>query len=188
MVNKVCFIEKYAILSIMMKKFELLNKLVEKDDFQLMQEEASRIYTALIRNELADLNLSEYTYLPTEAVEELGLDEALINELVADYVSQVIKSLMQFEVNLNKLQKSKNSNEINLDYTYFRELAHKNLGVARNLRIKNAEILLYEMMQRKDLDYLMLCLEALEVSVIKLNAEIAYKTLKLIEVKDSLKN
>jgi len=154
----------------------------------LMQEEASRIYTALIRNELADLNLSEYTYLPTEAVEELGLDEALINELVADYVSQVIKSLMQFEVNLNKLQKSKNSNEINLDYTPFRELAHKNLGVARNLRIKNAEILLYEMMQRKDLDYLMLCLEALEVSVIKLNAEIAYKTLKLIEVKDSLKN
>jgi len=172
----------------MIKKFELLNKSVEKEDVQSMQEEASRIYTALITNELADLNLSEYTYAPAQAVEELGLDESLINELVADYVSQIIKSLVQFEVKLNNLQKSKNNNEINLDYTPFRELAHKNLGVARNLRIKNAEILLYEMMKGEDLDYLMLCLEALEVSTIKLNTEVAYNTLKLIEVKDTLKN
>jgi len=180
--------EKCAILFFMIKKFKLLNKLVEKDDFQLMQEEASRIYTALVTNELADLHLSEYTYVPSEAVEELGLDEALINELVADYVSQVIKSLVQFEMNLDRLQKSKKSNESNLDYTPFRELAHKNLGVARNLRIKNAEILLYEMMKRENLDYLMSCLEALEVSVIKLNAGVAYRTLKLIEVKDTLKS
>ena len=172
----------------MIKKFEFLNKSVEKQDVQLMQEEASRIYTDLIINELADLNLSEYTYSPAQAVEELGLDEALINELVADYVSQIIKSLVQFEVKLNNLQKSKNNNETNLDYTPFRELAHKNLGVARNLRIKDAEILLYEMMKGEDLDYLMLCLEALEVSTIKLNTEVAYNTLKLIEVKDSLKN
>ena len=172
----------------MIKKFELLNKSVEKQDVQSMQDEASRIYTDLITNELADLNLSEYIYAPAQAVEELGLDEALINELVADYVSQIIKSLVQFEVKLNNLQKSKNNNETNLDYTPFRELAHKNLGVARNLRIKNAEILLYEMMKSEDLDYLMLCLEALEVSTMKLNTEVAYNTLKLIEVKDSLKN
>ncbi len=172
----------------MIKNFELLNKSIEKEDIQSIKGEASRIYTALIRNELSDLNLSEYIYTPAQAVEELGLDEALINELLADYVSQVIKSLVQFEVELDDLQKSKNNNEIKLDYTLFRELAHKNLGVARNLRIKNAEILLYEMMKREDLDYLMICLEALEVSTIKLNTEVAYNTLKLINLKDSLKN
>jgi len=172
----------------MIKKFEFLNRLVEKNDLQLMQKEASRIYTALITNELADLDLVEYTYDPEQAVEELGLDEELINELVADYIAQIIKSLVQFEVRLDDLQKSKNSCDSHLDYTPFRELAHKNLGVARNLRIKNAEILLYEMMRGEDLERLMLCLEALEASTIKLNVEIAFNTLKMIEMKESLKN
>ena len=164
----------------MVKRFKLLNKLMEKEDLQLVQREASHIYTTLITNELAKLNLSEYCYTPTQAIEELGLDEELINELVADYVSQIIKSLVEFEIKLNNLQKSKNNNQTDLDYTPFRELAHKNLGVARNLRIKNAEILLYEMMKEEDLAYLMLCLEALEVSTIKLNTEVAYRTLKQI--------
>ncbi len=170
----------------MIKKLELLNKSVEREDIQSMLEEASRIYTTLITNELADLHLSEYEYSPKQAVEELGLDEELINELVADYVSQIIKSLVQFEFKLKGLQESQdNSNSLN--YTPFRELAHKNLGVARNLRIKNAEILLYELMTKENLDYLMLCLEALEVSTIKLNVKHAYNTLKLIEVKGSFK-
>ena len=164
----------------MVKRFKLLNKLMEKEDLQLVQREASHIYTTLITNELAKLNLSEYCYTPTQAIEELGLDEELINELVADYVSQIIKSLVEFEIKLDNLQKSKNNNQTDLDYTPFRELAHKNLGVARNLRIKNAEILLYEMMKEEDLAYLMLCLEALEVSTIKLNTEVAYRTLKQI--------
>jgi len=171
----------------MIKKFELLNKSVEKEDIKAMEEEAGRIYTALITNELANLNLSEYEYSPKQAVEELGLDEELVHELVADYVSQIIRSLLQFESKLKVLQNSQD-NSHPLDYTPFRELAHKNLGVARNLRIKNAEILLYELMTKDDLDYLLLCLEALEVSAIKLNTKHAYNTLKIIEVKDSFKS
>jgi len=172
----------------MLRKFEFLNKSLENNDLQSMQEEASRIYTGLITNELADLHLAEYTYEPEQAMSELGLDEELINELVADYVSQIIKSLVEFESRLNKLQQSEKKHESHLDYTPFRELAHKNLGVARNLRIKNAEVLLYEMMRGENLNRLMLCLEALEVSAVKLNVEVAYNTLKIIAMKDSLRN
>ncbi|SFV70838.1 hypothetical protein MNB_SM-5-1280 [hydrothermal vent metagenome] len=172
----------------MLKKFEFLNKSLKEGDLQSIEEEASRIYTDLITHELADLHLAEYTYDPEQAIIELGLDEELINELVADYVSQIIRSLVQFELRLKKLQESKKNHEFHLDYTPFRELAHKNLGVARNLRIKNAEILLYEMMRGEDLNRLMSCLEALEVSTIKLDVKVAYNTLKMIERESSSKN
>jgi HPt (histidine-containing phosphotransfer) domain-containing protein len=171
----------------MIKNFDLLHKSLENDDVAAMLQEASSIYASLIKNELSELHLVEYRYTPAQAVEELGLDEELINELVADYVAQVIKSLVQFELKLKALQTSQENNTP-MDYTPFRELAHKNLGVARNLRIKNAETLLYELMTKDDLEHLMLCLEALEVSTILLDAKQAYNTLKLIEVKDSFKH
>lgn len=171
----------------MIKKFELLNKSLEKEDVKSLEAEASRIYTSLLKNELSSLKLSEEQYSPQAAVEELGLDEELINELVDDYVSQIITSLVQFESKLKTLQNSQ-TNNTTMDYIPFRELAHRNLGVARNLRIKNAEILLYELMRRDDLEYLMSCLEALEVLTIKLSPQKAYNTFKLIEIKDSLKN
>jgi len=68
-----------------------------------------------------------------------------LDELVDDYVAQVIKSVVQFEKYLTQLL-NEQKQDLELDYTLFRELAHKNLGVARNLRIKNAETLLYELM------------------------------------------
>jgi len=166
----------------MIKKFELLNKSLENQDLKSFEAEASHIYSDLILTDLVDLHLSEYEYNPAQAVEELGLDEELIQELIEDYVSQIIKSLVPFEKKLQILQESKN-NDKTLDYTSLRELAHKNLGVARNLRIKNAEILLYELMKKEDLQYLILCLDALEVASIKLNPQRAYNTLKLIQVK-----
>ncbi len=171
----------------MIKKFELLNKSLEKEDVKSMEAEASRIYTLLSQNELSHLDLSQEEYSPAAAIEELGLDEELINELVEDYVSQIIKSLVQFESKLKTLKESQTMKN-DMDYTPFRELAHKNLGVARNLRIKDAEILLYELMTKDDLGYLMLCLEALEVSTIKLNPQKAYNTLKLIEIKEGFKS
>ena len=168
----------------MIKKLEFLNKSLDKEDFESILEEASDIYTSLVEHELLHLKLEKYSseYSSANAVEALGLDEELVNELVEDYVAQMIKSLVQFEVKLEELEESKKP-----DYTPFRELAHKNLGVARNLRIENAEVLLYELMTQENLDYLMACLEALEVSTIKLNAKHACKTLKLIEIKDSFK-
>jgi len=171
----------------MIKKFALFQKSIENQDATALQNEASRIYTKLISHELVNLGLSEDEYNPTSAVEELGLDEELINELVEDYVSQIMRSLVEFQSKLQKLQFSKN-NQISLDYTPFRELAHKNLGVARNLRIKDAEILLYELMTKENLDYLLLCLEALEVSAIKIHPTRAFNTLKLMKVKNLFKS
>lgn len=171
----------------MIKKFELFQQSIENQDATVLYDEASRIYTELISNDLVNLGLSEDEYNPTDAVEELGLDEELINELIEDYVSQIMRSLVQFQSKLQKLHISKN-NQTSLDYTPFRELAHKNLGVARNLRIKDAEILLYELMTKENLEYLLLCLEALEVSAIKLNPTRALNTLKIMKVKNLFKD
>lgn len=168
----------------MLNNFELLNKSIQDEDFTAMQKKADEIYKSLIATELSNLNLEEYVYDPAQAVDELGLDEGLVNELVEDYVAQMIKSLVQFEGYLQKLENSQSSS-LKLDYTLFRELAHKNLGVARNLRIKNSEILLYELMKKDNLKYLMKCIEALKAAIIKLNPKCAYNTLKLIKVKQS---
>lgn len=147
--------------------------------------DAKRTCKALATTELIDLHIQDYKYDVSIAVNELGLDKELVAELVDDYVAQVIKSVVQFESYLKTLKTSKENNK-DLDYTALRELAHKNLGVARNLRIKDAEILLYELMKKDDLEYLVACLEALKVCAIKLSPQCAYKTLKLIEVKSSL--
>ncbi|WP_297440472.1 hypothetical protein [Sulfurimonas sp.] len=148
-----------------------------------MKKEADEIFESLITTDLKNLHLERYTYSPMQAMDELGLDEELINELVEDYVGQMIKSLVQFEVYLKELENSK-SNKMELDYKLFRELAHKNLGVARNLRIKDSEILLYELIKKDDLKYLLLCIEALKVAIIKLNPQCAYNTLRLIKIKN----
>jgi len=126
----------------------------------------------------------EYTYSESEAVEELGLDDELVHQLVEDYVAQIIKAIIQFEEYLFELQNTKDAKK-ELDYTPFRELAHKNLGVARNLRIKDAEELLYELMKKDDLEYLFRCLETLKSCAIRLKPECAFDTLKLIKIKST---
>jgi len=126
----------------------------------------------------------DYEYDVSEAIEELGLDEELIHQLVEDYVAQIIKSVLQFEELLYELQSKKDARE-ELDYTELRELAHKNLGVARNLRIKDAEILLADLMKKDDLEYLFHCIEGLRACAIVLNPEYAFNTIKLIEVKST---
>jgi len=172
----------------MLKKFKFLKKAGIKpegqDDVEFLRSTAIEICNEFLSGELAHLNIQNYTYNTAEAVEELGLDKEMIEQLVDDYVAQVIKAITQFDLHIEKLQDSKN-NKTALDYIPFRELAHKNLGVARNLRIKDAEALLYELMKKDDLEYLLLCLEALKVCAIKLNPKCAYDTIKLIEVKSS---
>lgn len=125
-----------------------------------------------------------YVYNEDEAMEELGLDDELINQLVEDYVSQILKAIVVFEEHIFTLQSAKDAKK-ELDYTPLRELAHKNLGVARNLRIKDAEILLHHLMKKDDLEYLFICLETLRSCAIILKPECAYNTIKLIEVKST---
>ncbi|MEA2073142.1 MAG: hypothetical protein U9O86_06110 [Campylobacterota bacterium] len=126
----------------------------------------------------------EFIYDEVEAMEELGLDDELIHQLVEDYVIQILKAISVFEEYIFELQSSKDAKS-KLDYTLLRELAHKNLGVARNLRIKDAEILLHDLMKKDDLEHLYICLETLRSCAIVLKPECAFDTIKLIEIKST---
>ncbi|SFV66982.1 hypothetical protein MNB_SM-6-445 [hydrothermal vent metagenome] len=173
----------------MLEKLNFLKKTIEKpteeDDIAFLQKSAQEVCYKLLSGKLAHLNIQNYNYDTKEAVAELGLDEEMIQQLVDDYVAQIIKAILQFDEYMQQLKDSQENERI-LDYTPFRELAHKNLGVARNLRIKDAEALLYELMKKDDLEYLLICLEALKVCAIKLRPKCAYDTIKLIKVKNSL--
>lgn len=140
---------------------------------------------ALFNSTFSHLNLHDYSYTTTAAKEELGLDEELVLELIDDYVAQIIKAVKVFEKQLLELQ-SAQDRAIETDFTPFRELVHKNLGVARNLRIEDAKALLVEMMHSEDILYLRLCIELLELCAVMLNPTWAYKTYKLIELKSSI--
>ncbi|EDZ61430.1 hypothetical protein SMGD1_2410 [Sulfurimonas gotlandica GD1] len=138
-----------------------------------------------LQHNLNNLQIQDYVYSPDEAIEELGLDSELINQLVEDYVSQILKSKVLFLKHLNELQYSvDNSKE--LDYTPLRELAHKNLGVAKNLRIEDGIKILDELMKKDDLAYLILCVEGLAACAVRLRPKCAYQTIKLIDLKSSL--
>ena len=126
----------------------------------------------------------EYSYSSHEAVEELGLDDELIEQLVEDYITQILKDIIEFEILIYKLQALKASSK-ELDFVALRELAHKNLGVARNLRIKDAIVLLGELMKKDDLDYLLECIKTLHACAVRLKPSYALKTIKLLEVKSS---
>lgn len=138
-----------------------------------------------IEKNFENLKIYGYHYEIDEAVKELFLDEDVIHQLIEDYIIQILKSKISFYKYIYELKEDVLNNKT-LDYTKIRDLAHKNLGVARNLHIKDAEKLLKDMMNEENLDYLILCARALEISAIKLNPMFAYETLKLIEVKNSL--
>ena len=127
---------------------------------------------------------NNYVYSNAQAVEELGLDEEEIAELVEDYISQIIRTVRQMEEMLYALQSQEDAKK-ELIYTPLRELAHKNLGVARNLRIEDAVTLLEDLMKKDDLEYLFLCIETLRACAIVLNPKHAFNTIKLIELKST---
>ena len=169
----------------MLKKFGFFKKLSKKENIEQTVKNADEACKKIMTSKLSHLNILDYTYTTSDAIEELGLDDELVHQLVEDYVVQIIKSTIQFEKYLQELLELKVANKT-LDFTAFRDLAHKNLGVARNLRIKDGEAILYELMVRDDFEYLNDCLEALKACSVKLKPECAFNTLKLIEVKSSL--
>jgi len=152
--------------------------LVEEKKVLEFLEKNSRICHELVLNELNFQDIHKYKHKTDLAVKELGLDDDLINQLTEEYVKQIIKSKTFFLKYLKKLKEEKAHNE-KLDYTELRELAHKNLGVARNLRIEDAKILLYELMTKDDIEHLDTCLKALVACAVKLKPKLAYDTIKL---------
>jgi len=155
-------------------KREVDRRQKKNQEVRQLVHDAKKICSTFFKN--------DYRYSDIEAIEELGLDDELIHQLVEDYVIQILTSIAQFEELIYDLQAKKDA-KVEFSYTQLRELAHKNLGVARNLRIKDAEILLKKLMTEDDLEILFKSLEILRACAIRLKPECAYNTLKLIEVK-----
>ena len=137
-----------------------------------------------LQNNFSSLNIENYEFTSNEAIEELGLDAELIDQLIGDYIKQILQSKEQFVQYLESLKIAKEKSQ-KLDYTDLWELAHKNLGVARNLRIIDATKILDELMKKDDLDYLELCIDALIFCIVRLNPKYAYESLVLMKIKDS---
>ena len=140
---------------------------------------------SFLKKNLKDLDISDYKYRIEEAIEELSLDEETVRQLIEDYIIQILKSKILFYKYIDELEKNISLNKIP-DYTSIRELAHKNLGVVKNLRITDAREILVELMKKDDLDHLRSCVKALEISAVRLNPLCAYETLRLMDVKNSL--
>jgi hypothetical protein len=109
----------------------------------------------------------DYVYDSTEAVVELGLDQELIEELIEDYVEQIMRTHNEFRLCLSRVWEQHFLDE-EINFTSLRDLAHKNLGVAKNLRVKNGISLLSEIKRQEDLDKISQCLDLLIISSIKL--------------------
>ena len=132
-------------------------------------EQAKKLYL-----DFFDVN---YIYSPLEASQELGLESELIQQLIQEYVIQLLQANVSFRKYLREFRKSQKNNQ-ELDFTPFHDLAHKNLGVARNLRIKDCEEVLHGMMTEENLDYLSVLIEVLESCAIKLSPTTAFKALQ----------
>jgi len=161
----------------------MFKKLLSKENkLDTYLYKAKKFYAKAIVSELKDLELNSQTYSTDLAVEELGLDAELIESLVDDFVMQIIKYKPVFMMHIHNLAKQESAREV-LDYQPLRDLAHKNLGVARNLRIINAQKILKDIMVEEDFDYLAYCVEVVEAYAITLRPEIAYKTSQDIKIK-----
>jgi len=176
---------KICYLAVMFSTFQPDKELSKEKKILEFLNKNTKACDNLFGSKFKHLGLENYKYTVDIAVDELGLDDELVNQLVEDYVIQIIKSEAIFLEYLELLKTQHTNNEA-MDYINFRELAHKNLGVARNLRIEDAQKLIYELMTKDDLNYLHECLEVLIACAIKLKPRLAYETVKLIEVKNSL--
>ena len=126
-----------------------------------------------------------YVFDYSKPAHELGLEEELIAQLIEDYIYQIFNSYNSFRTILDNISKSEEK-DLDVHLIELKNLAHKNLGVARNLRIEDSQILLSELMNNHtDIEYLRKCVEALMGCSFKLNPSYAYDVLKLKKVKDN---
>ncbi len=134
------------------------------------------LYTNVHNEEIKSLYDVSYIYEPAEAIDELGLPEELVDELIEDYVEQILKTYGEFQLHISLLWEKDFLGE-SLDFTPLKDLAHKNLGVAKNLRIEDAITLLSKIKKEENLEILSQCLELLISSAIKLKPTKACETM-----------
>jgi len=121
-----------------------------------------------------------YAYDDQEAMDALGIESELIHELLEDFAIQIIQSDVTLQKQLNFLKNEQLYTDA-LDFTPFRNIIHKNLGVARNLRVKDCVDLLNQLMTETDLESIEVLLKILESCALKLKPHQAYEALQLIK-------
>ncbi len=174
----------------MFKKFRFSNRLSKEQEIEIILKDISSVCKSMNTQDFIGLDMCSYKYETQEAMDELGLEKELIDQLLEDYVSQVLKNITLFNSYINDLKKvNTGKREVyklrESDYIPLRELAHKNLGVARNLRIKDAEKILKILHKSDNIEHLIEAVHLLEACAIKLKPNCAYNTLNLIKIKSS---
>ena len=134
------------------------------------------LFDNIDNEQIKSLYDTSYIYEPQEAIDELGLPEELVDELIEDYVEQILRTYGEFMLQISSLWEKDFLGE-KLDYTPIRDLAHKNLGVAKNLRIEDAIVLLGVIKEEEDLEKLSECLELLISCTIRLKPTKACETM-----------
>lgn len=130
----------------------------------------------------------DYIYETKEAAQELGLEEELIEELIEDYIAQVFKTNIEFT---NLISSMWEKNFLNTEYSLepLMNLIHKSLGVAKNLRIKDAVFILSAIQEQNDLEIISIYLDTLVNCTIKLRPKQAIYNINYLNIKPhSLKN
>ncbi|QFR49477.1 hypothetical protein FJR48_06930 [Sulfurimonas lithotrophica] len=169
----------------MLNKVEIDDTISKEDNIASILELAKSVCDNVFRDKETSFRIP-YIYDYSIPANELGLDKKLIIQLIEDYISQIFKTYNMFHDSLENISKTIGS-EKELKKLELKNLAHKNLGVARNLRIEDAQVLLTDLMNKHDdLEHLKRCIEALMACAFKLNPSYAYDVLKLKKVKDSL--
>ena len=149
-------------------------------------ESAFLEFAEYICNNKSEYNLlkESYIYDPMEAIKELGLSNDIVEELVEDYVEQIMRTYAEFNLHLSVLWENRFLDQA-LDFQPLRDLAHKNLGVAKNLRIEDGIILLKEIRKEDNLEKIAQYLKLLISRAIKLRPKKACEA--MFESVDDLK-
>lgn len=170
----------------MLDKLNIDSALSKDKKVNIVLEYAQKICDDVFKNRFENSELSNYKYDLCEAENELGLEKELISQLIEDYITQIFKANDTFKNLLSSIyEKNCVDKQNKLDELH--DLAHKNLGVVRNLHIKDAQILINDLMiKHNDLNHLKDCVKALQACAFKLNPEYAFNTLSLIKLKKTL--
>lgn len=169
----------------MLEKLGFKRSLSKEEEIESLAKRMDRLNRDLSKSSLKGLDYYDYTYSVGQATEELGLDDELVWQLIDDYIAQIIRTKPHFELLLGELEKAERLG-VPIDYGKLRDLAHKNLGVAKNLRINDGITLLKELHKSDDIEHMKHCLDALEACAIRLNPTKGYDAKKLLEIKHSL--
>jgi len=168
----------------MLKDVKIDTKLSKAQQTQILFAEAIKISHQVFMKRYNNSELKNYRYDHSVAAKELGLDKDLIEQLVQDYISQILNTRYQFDNLIDNIAKLKNidkeAKKIDL-----KNLAHKNLGVVKNLRIEDAQVFLKDIMVIDDIKHLRDCVDALEACAFKLNPTYAFSVLQIMELKSS---